>query len=107
LFDEFSPPFLLFNKIHFHLGSLHQDEHEGLMLMVYDVVAPDTTYQLAIDTIHAMGEVVDGLYGRARKLKGGGGGTAGDKPTEKWSTAAPSSSTETTKQEKEKADKKT
>lgn len=47
-------------------GSL--DQGEG-MLIVYDVTPPDATYETALETIHAMGEVVDALYQRACKLR--------------------------------------
>ncbi len=36
-------------------GSLHQGDG---MLIVYDVAAPDKTYEAAVETIHAMGEVI-------------------------------------------------
>ena len=39
------------------------------MLIVYEVEPVDHTYQHAVETIHAMGEVVDQLYLRARKLR--------------------------------------
>ncbi|CAI4229027.1 unnamed protein product [Auanema sp. JU1783] len=48
-------------------GSLHQGDG---MLIVYDVSPPDPTYETALETIHAMGEVVDALYHRACKLRG-------------------------------------
>jgi hypothetical protein len=38
----------------FFSGSLHQGDG---MLIVYDVAAPDKTYEAAVETIHAMGEV--------------------------------------------------
>ncbi|KAH7731311.1 Protein RPN-6.1 a [Aphelenchoides avenae] len=47
-------------------GSLHQGEG---MLIVYDSIPVDRTYQLSVNTIHAMGEVVDALYARARKIR--------------------------------------
>jgi len=47
-------------------GSLHQGDG---MLIVYEVEPVDQTYQYAVETIHAMGEVVDQLYARARKLR--------------------------------------
>jgi len=47
-------------------GSLHQGEG---MLIVYDDETADPTYQHAVDTIHAMNEVVDQLYARARKIR--------------------------------------
>ena len=47
-------------------GSLHQ---ENGMLIVYDVEEPDPTYQYALETIHAMGEVVDALYVRGKKIR--------------------------------------
>jgi 26S proteasome regulatory subunit N6 len=47
-------------------GSLHQGDG---MLIVYDVAAPDKTYEAALETIHAMGEVVDALYLRVHKLR--------------------------------------
>uniref|UniRef100_A0A8R1HZP9 PCI domain-containing protein n=1 Tax=Caenorhabditis japonica TaxID=281687 RepID=A0A8R1HZP9_CAEJA len=46
-------------------GSL--DQGEG-MLIVFDVSTPDEAYQTALDTLHAMGEVVDALYSNASKL---------------------------------------
>uniref|UniRef100_A0A1I7U3B7 PCI domain-containing protein n=1 Tax=Caenorhabditis tropicalis TaxID=1561998 RepID=A0A1I7U3B7_9PELO len=46
-------------------GSL--DQGEG-MLIVFDVATPDEAYQTALDTIHAMGEVVDALYSNASKI---------------------------------------
>ena len=58
-----------------HLGTLHQDEKEGLMLILFDKIQPDATYQLALGVLHAMGEVVDMLYLSAKKLRTGG--TAG------------------------------
>jgi len=57
-------------------GSLHQDEREGMMLIVYEVTPPDTTYKLGTDTIHALSEVIDGLYVRAKKLKSSGSSAA-------------------------------
>jgi len=39
------------------------------MLIVYDDETADPTYQHAVDTIHAMNEVVDQLYARARKIR--------------------------------------
>lgn len=47
-------------------GSLHQGDG---MLIVYDVAPIDMTYQAAVDTIRAMGEVVDALYQRVGKLR--------------------------------------
>ncbi|EPB79828.1 PCI domain protein [Ancylostoma ceylanicum] len=47
-------------------GSLHQGDG---MLIVYDVSSPDATYETALKTIHAMGEVVDALYQRASKIR--------------------------------------
>ncbi|VDL74327.1 unnamed protein product [Nippostrongylus brasiliensis] len=47
-------------------GSLHQGDG---MLIVYDISPPDATYETALKTIHAMGEVVDALYQRAGKLR--------------------------------------
>ncbi|TKR64716.1 hypothetical protein L596_025206 [Steinernema carpocapsae] len=47
-------------------GSLHQGDG---MLIVYDVAPTDVTYETAVKTIHAMGEVVDGLYDYAKKLR--------------------------------------
>uniref|UniRef100_A0A914C5N5 PCI domain-containing protein n=1 Tax=Acrobeloides nanus TaxID=290746 RepID=A0A914C5N5_9BILA len=47
-------------------GSLHQGEG---MLIIYEVEPVDKTYELAVETIHAMGEVVDALYARARKIR--------------------------------------
>ncbi|PIO63281.1 hypothetical protein TELCIR_15118, partial [Teladorsagia circumcincta] len=47
-------------------GSLHQGDG---MLIVYDVSTPDVTYETALKTIHAMGEVVDALYQRASKIR--------------------------------------
>lgn len=47
-------------------GSLHQDDG---MLIVYDVEEPDPTYQHAVATIHSLGEVVDALYTRAKKIR--------------------------------------
>uniref|UniRef100_A0A914UWK3 PCI domain-containing protein n=1 Tax=Plectus sambesii TaxID=2011161 RepID=A0A914UWK3_9BILA len=47
-------------------GSLHQGEG---VLIVYDDVPKDKTFATAVDTIHAMGEVVDGLYHRIKKLR--------------------------------------
>ncbi|VDM67115.1 unnamed protein product [Strongylus vulgaris] len=47
-------------------GSLHQGDG---MLIVYDVSSPDATYETALKTIHAMGEVVDALYQRAGKIR--------------------------------------
>lgn len=46
-------------------GSL--DQGEG-MLIVFDIATPDEAYQTALDTIHAMGEVVDALYSNASKI---------------------------------------
>ncbi|KAI3416566.1 hypothetical protein GPALN_006105 [Globodera pallida] len=39
------------------------------LLVIYALEAPDRTYELAVDTVRAMGEVVDGLYDRAKKIK--------------------------------------
>ncbi|VDD87642.1 unnamed protein product [Enterobius vermicularis] len=47
-------------------GSLHQGDG---MLIVYDVAPVDMTYRAAVDTIRAMGEVVDALYQRVSKLR--------------------------------------
>ncbi|KAK0420296.1 hypothetical protein QR680_014604 [Steinernema hermaphroditum] len=47
-------------------GTLHQDEGA---LIVYDVAPADATYETAVKTIHAMGQVVDGLYDYAKKLR--------------------------------------
>ncbi|KAI1727835.1 putative 26S proteasome regulatory subunit rpn-6.1 [Ditylenchus destructor] len=47
-------------------GSLHQDDG---MLIVYAVEEPDPTYQHAVATIHSLGEVVDALYTRAKKIR--------------------------------------
>uniref|UniRef100_A0A0N5AB68 PCI domain-containing protein n=1 Tax=Syphacia muris TaxID=451379 RepID=A0A0N5AB68_9BILA len=47
-------------------GSLHQGDG---MLIVYDIAPDDVTYQAAVDTIRAMGEVVDALYQRVNKLR--------------------------------------
>lgn len=46
-------------------GSL--DQGEG-MLIVFEIAVPDEAYQTALDTIHAMGEVVDALYSNASKI---------------------------------------
>ncbi|CAI5444883.1 unnamed protein product [Caenorhabditis angaria] len=46
-------------------GSL--DQGEG-MLIVFDISQTDEAYQTALDTLHAMGEVVDALYQNASKL---------------------------------------
>ncbi|CAI2347813.1 unnamed protein product [Caenorhabditis sp. 36 PRJEB53466] len=46
-------------------GSL--DQGEG-MLIVFDVAPADEAYQTAVETLHAMGEVVDALYQNASKL---------------------------------------
>jgi len=43
------------------------DQNDGT-LIVFDDVAVDKTYELALDTIHAMGKVVDSLYQKAKKL---------------------------------------
>ncbi|CAJ0943280.1 unnamed protein product, partial [Mesorhabditis belari] len=48
------------------IGSLHQGEG---MLIVYDVELPDSTYDTSLETIHALGEVVDVLYQRASALR--------------------------------------
>ena len=45
------------------------------MLILFDKIQPDATYQLALGVLHAMGEVVDMLYLSAKKLRTGG--TAG------------------------------
>ncbi|MFH4981740.1 hypothetical protein AB6A40_008449 [Gnathostoma spinigerum] len=47
-------------------GSLHQGDG---MLIVYDVAPVDKTYEAAVETIRAMGEVVDALYHRVSKLR--------------------------------------
>lgn len=47
-------------------GSLHQGDG---MLIVYDITSADSTYETAVQVIHAMGEVVDALYQRACKLR--------------------------------------
>lgn len=46
-------------------GSLHQDDG---ILIVYEKQKSDETFEAALSTIHAMGEVVDALYQRATKL---------------------------------------
>jgi len=46
-------------------GSLHQDNG---VLDVYQDVADDNTYPLAVQTIHAVGEVLDVLYNRAQSV---------------------------------------
>jgi 26S proteasome regulatory subunit N6 len=45
------------------LGSLHQGDG---MLVVYTDTVENKTYDLAIQTVHAMGEVIDVLYKRAQ-----------------------------------------
>ena len=88
LFNSFSFPIFCrcnnsFSFIHssLHLGTLHQDEKEGLMLILFDKIQPDATYQLALGVLHAMGEVVDMLCPHAlsaKKLRTGGtAGTTG------------------------------
>jgi 26S proteasome regulatory subunit N6 len=47
-------------------GSLHQGDG---MLVVYDDVVEDNTYDLSVQTIHAMSEVVDVLYHRAQAIR--------------------------------------
>ena len=47
-------------------GVLHQGDG---MLIVFDVAPLDATYDAALDTIHALGEVVDALYHRAAQLR--------------------------------------
>ncbi|KAE9553905.1 hypothetical protein FO519_002894 [Halicephalobus sp. NKZ332] len=47
-------------------GCLHQGD--GL-LVVFEVPGPDHTYELGVDTIHAMSEVLDALYARARAIR--------------------------------------
>ena len=47
-------------------GVLHQGDG---MLIVFDVAPLDATYDSALDTIHALGEVVDALYHRAAQLR--------------------------------------
>ncbi|CAD5215158.1 unnamed protein product [Bursaphelenchus okinawaensis] len=47
-------------------GSLHQGDG---MLVVYDAEVEDHTYDLAVQTIRAMGEVVDVLYNRAKTIR--------------------------------------
>uniref|UniRef100_A0A1I7SU79 PCI domain-containing protein n=2 Tax=Bursaphelenchus xylophilus TaxID=6326 RepID=A0A1I7SU79_BURXY len=47
-------------------GSLHQGDG---MLVVYDAEVEDRTYDLAVQTIRAMGEVVDVLYTRAKNIR--------------------------------------
>lgn len=47
-------------------GSLHQGDG---MLVVYDAEPEDTTYELSVQTIRAMGEVVDVLYTRAKNIR--------------------------------------
>lgn len=46
-------------------GSLHQGDG---MLVVYDEISEDKTYDLAVKTIHAMSEVVDVLWNRAQAI---------------------------------------
>lgn len=36
--------------------------------MVYDDVVVDKTYEAALQTVHAMGKVVDSLYHKAKEL---------------------------------------
>jgi len=43
------------------------DQNDGT-LIVFDDVAVDKTYEMSLDTIHAMGKVVDALYHKAKKL---------------------------------------
>ncbi|VDN52521.1 unnamed protein product [Dracunculus medinensis] len=47
-------------------GSLHQGDG---MLIVYDIAPVDKTYEAAVETIHAMNEVIDALYHRVKKLR--------------------------------------
>jgi len=47
-------------------GCLHQGD--GL-LVVFEVPGPDHTYELGVKTIHAMSEVLDALYARARSIR--------------------------------------
>lgn len=47
-------------------GSLHQGDG---MLVVYDAEPEDVTYELSVQTIRAMGEVVDVLYNRAKNIR--------------------------------------
>lgn len=46
-------------------GSLHQGDG---MLVVYDEVPEEKTYELSVQTIRAMGDVVDVLWNRAQKI---------------------------------------
>lgn len=48
------------------LGCLHQGD--GL-LVVFELPGPDHTYEIGVETIHAMSEVLDALYVRARNIR--------------------------------------
>ncbi|KAL3077744.1 hypothetical protein niasHT_035536 [Heterodera trifolii] len=39
------------------------------LLVIYEQEQADPTYELAVDSVHAMGEVVDALYERAKEIK--------------------------------------
>lgn len=43
------------------------DQGEGV-LIVFEDTPRDKTYEIALDTIHSMGKVVDTLYQKAKKL---------------------------------------
>jgi len=43
------------------------DQGEGV-LIVFEDAPRDKTYEIALDTIHSMGKVVDTLYQKAKKL---------------------------------------
>jgi 26S proteasome regulatory subunit N6 len=47
-------------------GCLHQGD--GL-LVVFELPGPDHTYEIGVETIHAMSEVLDALYVRARNIR--------------------------------------
>lgn len=47
------------------LGILNQDKG---VLVIYKEVPVDNTYELALETVHALGDVLDGLFRMAKKL---------------------------------------
>lgn len=55
----------ILNK-NFYLGCLDQ---EGGILTVHELELVDPTYKHALDSIHALGDVVNALSNRAKKIK--------------------------------------
>lgn len=61
IFFVYSTPF----KLVIFVGSLHQGDG---MLVIYDYMSEDNTYDLAVKTVHAMNEVMDVLHKRAQAI---------------------------------------